>query len=305
MKTIFKLIGITSAVLTLSCQTKESAHGLSTYKNLDSVTSFAPELAIKGNTYKGSFSDDFTRFYYFKKSDSVSEKYIPYQSQFKKGKWSPGEIMPYYDESQSYTYQLNISGSDQHIFISDLRTAQDTTAHPNYNFWSVSKSNGQWGNPEELGSKSLVLNYNSQPCITKDGAIYFTSNTPDWRTTLSYKMDFVNGIYQEPTLFEPVNHWREKENSVVYEYCMAPDKSYLIVCIQKKEGQEHLNTDLYISYSTDGGWTSPKRLDSSINTSETENFPYITPDGKYLMFTRAFSQFNIVPIKQLTTLKKP
>lgn len=305
MKVKSIIIGIVFASLILGCETKELIHGLRTYANLDSVTRFAPELAIKGNTYKGSFSDDFTRFYYFKKSDSVSEKYIPYQSRFKKGKWSPGEIMPYYNSKQSYTYQLNIPGSDQHIFISDMRTAVDTTAHPNYNFWSASNTHGSWGSPEELGPHDLVLNYNSQPCITKDGTIYFTSNTPDWRTTLSYQMDFVNGIYQEPTLFEPVNNWREKENWVVYEYCMAPDKSYLIVCIQKKEGQEHLNTDLYISYSTDGVWTSPKRLGSSINTTETENFPYITPDGKYLIFTRAFSQFNIIPIKQLTTIKNP
>lgn len=305
MKVKAIIIGIVFASLILGCETKELMHGLSAYKNLDSVAVFAPELSEKGNTYKGSFSDDFSNFYFFRKSDSTTEKYIPYQSHFSKGTWSPEEIIPYYNSKQSYTYQLNIPDSDLHIFISDMHTAVDTTAHPNYNFWSASNTHGSWGSPKELGPHDLVLNYNSQPCITKDGTIYFTSDTPDWRTTLSYKMDFVNGIYQEPTLFEPVNNWREKENWVVYEYCMAPDKSYLIVCIQKKGGQEHLNIDLYISYSTDGAWTSPKRLDFSINTSETENFPYITPDGKYLMFTRAFSQFNIVPIKQLTTIKNP
>ncbi|MCK5442627.1 MAG: hypothetical protein KAJ23_12115 [Maribacter sp.] len=303
MKVKSIIIGIIFASLILGCETKDSIHGLSAYKNLDSLAVFAPELAVKGNTYKGSFSDDYTHFYYFKKSDSVSEKYIPYQSHFKNNHWNAGTGMPYYDKAQSYTYQLNIPSSDLHIFISNLRTTQDTTAHPNYNFWSVLTPNGNWESPKELGPHDLVLNYNSQPCITRDGTIYFTSDTPDWRTTLSYKMDFVNGTYQEPTLFEPVNHWRENKDWIVYEYVMAPDKSYLIVCIQKKNGQKRLNTDLYISYPKNEKWTFPKPLGFSVNTSETENFPYITPDSKHLIFTRAFSQFYIVPIKQLLTTK--
>ena len=302
MKPKIYLKEIALLLLICGCKTHKPTNGLSAYETLDSLTVFAPELAEKGNTYKGSFSDDLTQFYYFKKSDSVSEKYIPYQSRFENGKWGPGEVMPYYNKSQSYTYQLNIPGSNRHIFISDLRTAQDTTVRPNYNFWSVTKVKEQWKSPEELGPTQLVQNYNSQPCIVNDGTIYFTSDTPDWSTTLSYQMQLVDGKYQEAVLFEPAVDWRKNEDWVVYEYTMAPDKSYLIVCIQKKNGQKRLNTDLYISYPEKGSWTYPEPLGLDINTDETENFPYITSNGRYLIFTRGFSQFYIVPVEQFAEI---
>ncbi len=281
-----------------SCQRPRPANGLSRYEKGDTLQHFAPKLALKANTYKGSFSDDYNSFYFFRKKDSLTEKYIPYVSRFDQGTWGSPEILPYHDPKQSYTYQLNVPGSDKHIFIADLRTAKDTAAKPNYNFWSVPLSNGTWGKPEELGPNGLIYNYNSQPCITADGTLYFTSDTPDWRTTLSYKMNLVDKVYGEPTLFEPVNQWRrENENWTVYEYCMAPDKSYMIVCIRKKGDVGRFNIDLYISYPKDGKWTPPASLGHGVNTPETENFPYITPDGKFLLFTRAFSQFHILPTK--------
>ncbi|WP_282160094.1 hypothetical protein [Ulvibacterium marinum] len=41
-------------------------------------------------------------------------------------------------------------------------------------------------------------------------------------------------------------------------------------------------------------------MNNRINTAETENFPAITADGEYLIFTRAFSRFYIIPIDMLT-----
>jgi hypothetical protein len=178
-------------------------------------------------------------------------------------------------------------------------TKADTTMNPNYNFFRTELINGRWSQPWEMGYSSLIYNYNSQPCITKNGTIYFTSDLPDWIKTMSYMMESTDNNYSAPVLFEPVNKWRNNENWTVYEFCVSPDEDYIIVCIEDK-ADSNSSADLYISYLQDDDWTLPRRLERGINSDETENFPTVTNDGKYLIFTRAFSEYKIIATKLFT-----
>jgi len=277
----------------ISCNQTKSINGLSEYQNIKSVSDFAPELWIIGNTFKGSLSDDYKTFYFFRKVAPEIEKYVPYESSFVNGKWEEPEVMDYFDNDYSYTYQLKVPNSNKLIFISNKKTKKDTTHDPNYNFWEIEIVNNKYGEPQEFGYKNLIYNYNSQPCITKDNTLFFTSDLPDWSKAFSYQMEFRNGKYTEPELFEPVNEWRNNKDWTLFEFCVSPNKNYLIVCIKDKKDNDE-SVDLYISYLKNEKWTYPQKLGSEINTSETENFPTITNDGKYLIFTRAFSEFKIV-----------
>ncbi len=183
-----------------------------------------------------------------------------------------------------------------------MRIKSDTSQYPNYNFWHTSMDNDNYSKPMEFEYKSIIYNYNSQPCITKSGTIFFTSDLPDWSETLSYKMSLVNNRYGEPELFDPVNTWRGNKDWTIFEFCVSPDEDYLIVCIQDKSAP-NLSADLFISYFDNELWTYPKKLDCKINSSATENFPTITNDGRYLIFTRAFSEFKIVPTKLFVSKK--
>lgn len=276
----------------------ERKNSLTGFENETKAALFAPNLAIEGNTYKGCFSDDFNTFYFFRKAAPDVEKYIPYQSVFQNGKWSEPTLAKYYDEKNSYTYQLKIPGSDELVFISNLKTKNDTSAVPNYNFWSITESENAWENLKELGPQKLIYNYNSQPCITTDGTIYFTSTSPDWRNKISYKMEKRDGKYQEPEIFEPINNWRKKENWRIHAFSVSPNQKHLIVCVQQKN-ETVFNTDLYVSHFKNGAWTFPKKFGDSINTMTTESFPHFTQDGKFFLFTRGFSQFYIIPTESL------
>ena len=44
--------------------------------------------------------------------------------------------------------------------------------------------------------------------------------------------------------------------------------------------------DLYVSYNDSGKWTVARHLEHNINTVAEEEFPFLTPDGRYL-FSRA------------------
>jgi Tol biopolymer transport system component len=65
-----------------------------------------------------------------------------------------------------------------------------------------------------------------------------------------------------------------------------PDDSYIIFS-SNREG-EFGEGDLYISFhnKSSGTWSEPVNMGGNINTRAQERFPSVSPDGKYLFFTR-------------------
>ena len=66
---------------------------------------------------------------------------------------------------------------------------------------------------------------------------------------------------------------------------IAPDESYIIFDAQ--ETSEGENGDLFISFNDNGTWTASYNLGSKINTEYSESTATVSPDGKYLFFSRA------------------
>lgn len=52
-----------------------------------------------------------------------------------------------------------------------------------------------------------------------------------------------------------------------------------------KNGSLYGNTDIYIAFKTDSGWSKPVNLGSIINTPGSERKPFLHPDGKTLYFS--------------------
>ena len=66
---------------------------------------------------------------------------------------------------------------------------------------------------------------------------------------------------------------------------VSPDERYLIFSSHRNGGQG--DGDLYICFrKKDLTWTRPINMGETINTRHQERFPYVSPDGKYLFFTR-------------------
>ena len=66
---------------------------------------------------------------------------------------------------------------------------------------------------------------------------------------------------------------------------ISPDESYLIFSSKRKDSRAF--NDLYISFKQkDGGWSIPINMGDKINNGSHVRFPNVSPDGKYLFFTR-------------------
>ena len=66
---------------------------------------------------------------------------------------------------------------------------------------------------------------------------------------------------------------------------MAPDGSYLIFTSNRENG--HGRGDLWVVFrNPDGSWSDAVNMGPKINTSAYEYCAMLSPDGKYLFFTR-------------------
>jgi Tol biopolymer transport system component len=73
------------------------------------------------------------------------------------------------------------------------------------------------------------------------------------------------------------------EDRVEFNCAWSPGGKEFYFSIDGPKGQ----WDLYISFRTPGGgWTESKKLGNEINTSDNEDMPQVSPDGKYFFFTR-------------------
>jgi Tol biopolymer transport system component len=76
------------------------------------------------------------------------------------------------------------------------------------------------------------------------------------------------------------------DNTLNWTPFVAPDESYLVFSSNRSGSLDEYG-DIYICFrNTDQSWSEAISLGETINTSQQERFPAISPDGKYLFFTR-------------------
>jgi Tol biopolymer transport system component len=90
-----------------------------------------------------------------------------------------------------------------------------------------------------------------------------------------------DGSFAEPVNIGPPINTEFSEGDTY----VSPDERYLIMTSSRPGG--YGEGDLYVSFrKKDGGWEEPVNLGASINTDQVEYCPMVTPDGKYLFFSR-------------------
>jgi len=169
-------------------------------------------------------------------------------------------------------------------FFSSNRPLVRGSAIRDMDIFTVTKKLRGWKDAvqvESINSDST----DSYPSVTADGTLYFASNRGGGRGDYDlYRSRFVDGRYTEPVnLGEGVN--TEGNESDPY---IAPDESYLIFSSIRTGG--YGEGDLYVSYNRGGSWSAPEILPTSVNSREYEYTPLVSPDGKYLFFSRGWGE---------------
>jgi hypothetical protein len=105
-----------------------------------------------------------------------------------------------------------------------------------------------------------------------------------WINLGIYRSEFINGEYTKPELLPSgINSPGSVRNWAPY---IAPDESHLIFC-STRGLPEYDQGDLFISFrNPEGNWINPVSLGETVNSNQMERFSTVSPDGKYLFFTR-------------------
>lgn len=137
-----------------------------------------------------------------------------------------------------------------------------------------------WSDVKELESpfKDLPI---MRLTASTNGAYYFDTFNKD---RLDFPIQYsrlVDGKYESPKpLSETIN-----TGTYLNHPFIAPDESYLLWDAKREDG--YGDSDIYISFrQNDGSWGAAINLGNEINTDSWEASASVTPDGKYLFFSR-------------------
>lgn len=242
------------------------------------------------------FSKDGTEMYWVMiplNNDDVGKKERPFLNDKQNiyftamihGEWSEPAILPLTKSMPATSLTLSSGGDKLYFRAIDFNVDPGERPRPG-KMYLAGRYQGRWANPKLIESPFPVEK--GKACGTfvfaQNGNIYFDCGGPDKSGEWTWKIfvsRYNNNDYAQPELLEG------GINDGTMNWCpwISPDESCLIWS-SHREG-DFGNGDLYVSFrDSRGGWMKAINLGSKINTDGQERFPSISPDGKYLFFTR-------------------
>ncbi len=205
--------------------------------------------------------------------------------------WSEPSIAPFCDD-YNYLYPVMSPDGNRIYFTSDRPTEQggEPLSRGKGDIWMVERNSEGWSNPKHLDEYINMSPRNSCGSLAANGNLYFTARTSNQSTDI-FCATQVAGVYTTAINLNTVD-------SSAPDHCpfVAPDESFLIFS-SFRGGQGR--SDLFICFrNRDGTWTVPRNMGPAINSAFKDEYPCVTPDGKYLFFnSNRPSSLNQKPIE--------
>ena len=192
---------------------------------------------------------------------------IVYFSKLKDKKWTTPQKADFTNGKKKNEFEafLNFSGDKIYFAVYDSIFADE-------NIWSVNRLENSWSEAKKLDSPindDLVF----YPNTAENGDLFYTNISKG-------KMYFApnkNGKYPEV-------------HEVGIEYgihgFISPSQDFILVDA-RKENDKTRARDIHVCFKKeDGTWSKPINLGVTVNSTFNETCASITPDGKYLFFSR-------------------
>jgi hypothetical protein len=211
----------------------------------------------------------------------------------KENGWSKPEIAPFSGIDTDYDPMLSYDGN--RLFYCSNKPLKKCESKQDTDIWMVERENAGWSQPKHLGP---IVNSEANefyPCVTKNGALYFTSGrTGGLGSNDIYRCKLVNGKYTEPVNLGDAINSKSFEGDVF----IAADEGFMIVtCYGRPDSLG--SGDLYISFQQkDGSWSKLKNMGNPINSKANEHCPMVSHDNKFFFFTSY--RITVTPDKQFS-----
>lgn len=216
--------------------------------------------------------------------------------------WNEPEMLPF--DSPFYDNDMCMSADGNMLIFRSYRDLPNGQTPKNHTYlWFVERTENGWSeaNPFLCGGKPVRTGY---PSVSNNGTVYFASRQNGHLGI--YLSRLVKDKYHTPELVCTLFN----QDFIHGDMFVAPDEDYMIISGRDRDGKKgYGGLDLYIVFrQPDGSWAPAINMGKSINTSNGENCPQVSPDGKYFFFNRynpEFEKGNIywVDAKVIGTIK--
>lgn len=246
---------------------------------------FAPGIVSMDSVseFGSTFSNDFTEFFFAieRKNGKAETHYMEYYD----NQWSKAEPLLVHDV---YSYNDPMLSHDQKrlYFISDMPLSGEGPKK-DFDIWYIERTNDGWSKPINAGPAINSDANEYYVSFTSNGKMYFSSGR---NATKENPKDY--DIYSATRTrdgFLPAEKLGPNINTENYEgdVFIAHDESYIIVATSRPGNIG--SGDLFIAFRTPNkkDWTPLKNMGDKVNGPRFDYCPFVTPDGKFLLYTRA------------------
>jgi Tol biopolymer transport system component len=285
-KTHFILLFVFGLLLITACQEKDKSNLTLLSSQIPTYTPliFAPGILTSDSHRSGSitFNPDMTELVVNHRDQE--DNFNLYTMKLIDGKWSKMELAPFSTNLEYLDFHPRFTTNGNRLYFGCTRPVTDTIKVSNRRGrlpqWYVEKNeNGDWNEPILMGQPFIDI-YIMGAVPSENDNLYFTSGTRADGEGIYYAIS-QNGHYDSiERMGDAIN---ANGKSIAHPY-IAPDESYLIYDSEK--ATEPNNGDLFISFNQNGTWSESYSLGSEINTKMSEGAGTVSPDGKYLFFSR-------------------
>jgi hypothetical protein len=213
--------------------------------------------------YDGAFSKDMKAFYFIRRGEENKKSaFYEYKYNGTNGKWEKSEI------ASPWIGRPVISPDGNTMHLGDKY---------------LQRTESEWSELQKLEPPTVSNDsmYIMRLSSSANGTYYFdTYKENDASFPIRYSR-FIDGKHEEPrALPKAIN-----TGTFLSHPFIAPDESYLLFDAVREDGFG--DSDIYISFKQkDGTWGNAVNLGDKVNTNAWEASASITPDGKYLFFSR-------------------
>lgn len=203
---------------------------------------------------------------------------------YENGAWNearPLRLFP--DAPHTWAADMSVSPDGQFLYFMGPHPMKGDDERSDLNLWVSRRTDNGWSTAEPLPDPVNSEADEIYSSVVADGSLYFTSNRPG---------EYAEGYFQiyhaqrliDGSFAEPVN--AEVDQSQDFgDTFMAPDESYLIFSARRSDSMG--KGDLYVSFrASEGNWGKPINLGGDVNSDIHDYCPMVSPDGKFLFFSR-------------------
>ncbi len=238
---------------------------------------FAPGIVSKeGHQARLSFAPNGLEAIYEERGpDSNRNHFVSMRSD--RGVWLERTIIPFSTEHINNEPCLSPDGKKV-FFVSNRPASPGGEAGKTPDIWVSERVESGWGEPQKLGPAVNSPDIEVQPYLGPDGTLYFMRQGGGGRQLLC-------ASFREGKLLDAVPLNGEIVPDQVSGPCIFPNQRVLILHSRMEGGFG--NWDLYASFrDASGYWGRPVNLGASVNTAGSEGNATLSPDGRFLFFTR-------------------